>query len=471
MGKKISVTTLNASTRDILNTIRANAPQEYQNQIPVINKESDVPRVGDVLYGYPALAGYYVNSLLGRIAAVKIASRNYTNPYKRYKKGNMPYGMSIEDVFVNLAKVLPYNAEKIESRELKNYMPDVKAAFYAINWRTVYPVTVGNEELRAAFTDFAGVESLITRIVDSVYNAESYDEYLLFKYLLIKDYAHGRIKTVAGDGTNTGLAAQFRGVSNMFTFMRNDYNRAGVRNSCPRDRQVIFMDAAYNGLFDVDVLAAAFNMGKAEFLGSLELIDDFTTFDNDRWAAIASESDMVEPVTADELATLADVKAILVDEEYFQVYDNLQQFAEKYLASGLRWNYFYHTWKTCATSPYANAVAFTLGTPPNDPEAISVEIVGKDVSDAATVLTLAVQPNPDVPSAAPISGKFAQSAGLTAAGIAVHPYGAIIIPATADAQPSASDLVYTLTSGKTYMGTTAITKDSEVGTVIEFTAQ
>lgn len=471
MAKKVNVTTLNASTRDILNTIRANAPLEYQSQIPVVAKETDIPRVGDVLYGYPALAGYYINTLMARIAAVKIASRNFTNPYRRLKKGEMLFGMTIEDVFVNIAKVMPYNTEKIEQRELKNYTPDVKAVFYAINWRVVYPVTVGNDELRAAFTDYAGVEDLISRIVDGVYNAESYDEYLLFKYLLIKDYAHGRIKTVSGDGTNKGLAAQFRGVSNMFTLMRRDFNRAGVLTHCPRDRQYIFMDAAYNGEFDVDVLSAAFNMDKAEFLGSLELIDDFTSFDNERFASIAAESDMIEPVTADELATLTDVKAILVDEDYFQIYDNLNQFSEKYLASGLRWNYFYHSWKTCATSPYANAVAFTLGTAPSAPEKLNVEIVGKDVSDAATVLTLAVQHNPDEPNASAISGEFVQGENLTKNGVAVHKYGAIIIPATASAQPAASDLVYTLATGETYVGETAITSASTVGTVIEFTKQ
>ena len=48
--------------------------------------------------------------------------------------------------------------------------------------------------------------------------------------------------------------------------------------------------------------------------------------------------------TAAELALMDKVKAILVDEDWFQVYDNLAQFTEKFIASGLRWNYFYHTW-------------------------------------------------------------------------------------------------------------------------------
>ena len=45
---------------------------------------------------------------------------------------------------------------------------------------------------------------------------------------------------------------------------------------------VIFMDADFNAEFDVDVLSAAFNMEKADFMGRLFLIDDFTSFDNER---------------------------------------------------------------------------------------------------------------------------------------------------------------------------------------------
>ena len=80
MPRRISVTTLNASTIDILNTIRANASLEYQNQVPAITKESDIPRVGEVLYGYPALANQFINTLVNRIAATRVKSAVFNNP-------------------------------------------------------------------------------------------------------------------------------------------------------------------------------------------------------------------------------------------------------------------------------------------------------------------------------------------------------------------------------------------------------
>ena len=49
MAKRIAVSTLNASTIDILNTIRANASEEYQGSVPVVTRAADIPEVGEGL--------------------------------------------------------------------------------------------------------------------------------------------------------------------------------------------------------------------------------------------------------------------------------------------------------------------------------------------------------------------------------------------------------------------------------------
>jgi len=360
MAHRVAESTLNASTVDILNVIRDNASLAYQNSVPQIATSADIPKVGEVIYGHPAFANEFINALVNRIALVRVKSATFNNPYERLKKGYLDYGESVEEIFVNIAKVFEFSQAKAEARELKEYKPDVRAAFHTMNWRVIYPVSISDEELRMAFLTADGVTDLIARIVDSVYTAANYDEFLLFKYMIIKSALSGAIQpTTAIDGTDPkNFAKAFRGTSNMFTFMSNKYNAAGVKNTAPKDRQVIFMDAQFNAEFDVDVLSAAFNMNKADFMGRLFLIDDFTSFDNERFEVIRQNSDGIEEVTDAELAQMAKVKAILLDEEWFQVYDNLSRFAEKFVASGLRWNYFYHTWKTVSWSPYANAVVF-----------------------------------------------------------------------------------------------------------------
>lgn len=364
MAKRIAVSTLNASTIDILNTIRANSSFSYQNAVPEITNYNQIPAVGEVIYGTPALSNEFINALLNRIALVQAKSATFNNPYADLKKGYLEFGEVVEEIFVDIAKVTLFKKEEVSKEEFKRTIPDVKAAFHAINWRVKYPVTIEDEELRMAFTSIDGVTDLISKIVDSVYRAAEYDEFLLFKYMLIKGYTGNDIKKIVlpNNTTMTGLATEFRGLSNEMLFLNNKYNAYPVRNNTPRERQRIFMDARFNAQFDVEVLASAFNMGKAEFLSKLTLIDNWTDYDNERFAEIREESNAIAEVTADELTAMANVKAMIIDEEWFQVYDELTKFTETYAGSGLYWNYWLHNWKTISWSPFANAVAVTVAS-------------------------------------------------------------------------------------------------------------
>ena len=461
MPRRIALTNLNASTIDILNTIRANASLEYQNLVPVVNTEADIPKVGEIIYGYPALANQFINALVNRIALVRVKSATFNNAYANLKKGYLEFGETVEEVFVGLVKARVFSAEKAESRELKRSLPDIRSAFHAMNWRVQYPVTIQDEDLRQAFLSMGGVQDLIAKIVDAVYTSMEYDEFLLFKYMLIKAIAKGKMKPVSVGATPSDAAISFRSTSNLLTFMSNQYNEAGVHTTTPKDRQRIFMDATYNATYDVNVLAGAFNMDKAEFIGRLELIDNWTSFDNDRFDVIRAESDMLEEVTAEELALLADVKAVLVDEDWFQVYDNNIKFTEKYVASGMYWNYFLNTWKTFSNSPFANATVF-VDSEVELPAEVEVEITSKTVGENATTLTLGVE----IDGASLTGGmyEFVQTEQATRAGVAIHKYGAVMIPATDNTELTLELLI----NGTKYTAQTAISKANEVGATITF---
>lgn len=430
MARRVAVTNLNASTIDILNTIRMNASYEYQSTVPEVTQAEDIPRVGEVICGYPAMANQFLTTLINRIAAVRVKSAVFNNPYEQLKKGYLEFGETIEEIFVNIAKGVEFSAEKAEAREFKRTIPDVRSAFHIMNWRVMYPITIQDEDLKRAFLSMDGVQDLIARIVDAVYTGANYDEFLLFKYMLIKSIAAGKMYPVAFDATKMDEAAvQFRGKSNLLPFMSDKFNAMGVKNTTPKDRQVIFMDAEFNASFDVNVLASAFNMEKADFMGRLHLIDDWTSFDNDRFDIIRANSDGLEEVTAAELALMADVKAVILDEDWFQVYDNNNKFTEKYVASGLYWNYFYHTWKTVSWSPYANAIVFVDdGATVTAPATVTFTVQSVVNTGTNLIVTLAQD---ETDTVANTNLVFVQDAQTTEDGVAVHPYGAIIAPITA----------------------------------------
>lgn len=464
MARRIANSTLNASTIDILNVIRQNASYDYQQNVPEVTSVNDIPRVGEVIYGTPAFANQFINALVNRIAIVRVQSATFNNPYSILKKGYIEYGETVEDIFVSIAKAVDFNVEKAAKRESQRTIPDVRSAFHVMNWRVMYPVTIQDEDLRQAFLSIEGVQNLIAKIVDCVYTAAEYDEFLLFKYLLIKAISNGKMfPTSIGTGTDLSEAAvQFRGTSNLLPFMSNAYNEAAVKTNTPKDRQVIFMDAMFNAQFDVSVLASAFNMDKADFMGRVFLIDNWTDFDNERFDIIRANSDGIEEVTTDELALLANVKAVILDENWFQVYDNNNKFTEKYVASGLYWNYFYHTWKTVSNSPFANAVVFVTSTADVTlPETVTVHVDAKGESDVATVFTISA----DLGKAGlnPQNVNFVQTKALTTAGIAVQKYGGLIIPAS----KVATDITLVAEiNGTTYTAATTINGSTAVDATV-----
>jgi len=472
MAKKVYNTTLNASTIDILNVIRENAGLEYQQQVPAVNDLVDIPKVGDILYGYPALANTFLSSLMNRIALVLIKNSMYNDPYKMFKKGEVDYGETIEEVFIDLAKAREFNIEKTNEREYQRTLAQVRTAFHVINLRIQYPITIQDVDLRQAFVSAEGVTDMIEKIIASVYNAWEYDEFLIFKYLMIKAIANGKMKPVAFDSTDMKKAGKaFRGTSNKLEFMSTENNIAGVHTTTLKDDQYIFMDSDFNAAYDIEVLASSFNMDRAIFMGHLKLVDSWTEFDNERFSAIQAGSDQLPPITSEELAIMANVKAVLVDREWFQFYDNVTKFTETYAGSGMYTNFWLNKWCTVSSSPFSNAIVFVDdGATVTDPSTLTLKVTGKDSSAEAVVLTienLKTQPG--------LTGgniNFRQTSEATTLGVAVSKVGAIVIPVDViTASSFAMDVEVETPAGTVYKASDAIDATTKVGDTITVNKQ
>ena len=467
MPSKIAMTNLDAKSIDIINVIRQNAPAEYQNLVPEITTEKDIPIVGQVLLGYPALANQFLSALINRIASVQVKSAIFNNPYADLKKGFLELGETVEEVFVSIAKAREFNVEKAEAREFKRTLPDVRSAFHVMNWRVQYPVTIQRADLERAFLSASGVTDMIARIVDSLYNGANYDEFLLFKYLLIKAISKGKTYTEEVDTTDTkNFGIKARAVSNQLTFMNNKYNVAHVTTVTEKADQYIFIDADFEAQYSVEVLASAFNMDKADYIGRRKLIDNWTDFDNSRFDEIRANSTQIEEVTAAELALMTKIKAVIVDREWFQVYDNLSEFSEKFVASGLYWNYFYNVWKTISFSPFSNIISIADSTADTDlPETFTFTVQTVSENDNAVVITLEEEGEPTL---APSSYNFTQTADATEKLIAVHKYGAFIVTKDAEGEAVSTTPEFVL-NGVTYVAGSAIGTVSAVGDELTFT--
>lgn len=357
--------TLNASSVDILNAIRNSASTNYRDFVPTAtNTTESIRRIGEIIMQYTPLQNEFLNALVNRIARVIITSKMYTNPLSMFKKGLIDFGETIEEIFVNIANPHQYDVEESESKVYAREIPDVRAAFHTLNYKKFYKQTIQNKDLNQAFLSWDGITDLISRIVDAMYTAANYDEFVTTKYMLAKAILDGRLSAItvyANDAKDA--VTKIKGVSNALTFMSNNYNVAGVQTFTDKDDQYLLVNSQFDSEIDVEVLASAFNMSKAEFMGHRILIDGFGTLDVARLNALFKDDPNYEEPSEDALKALNAIPAVLVDKNFFMIFDNMYEFTENYNGQGLYWNYFYHTWKTFSMSPFANAIVFVPAVP------------------------------------------------------------------------------------------------------------
>ena len=429
-----SIETRTNASVDVINAIRNDASMDYQKYVPIATPDTEsIRKIGAIIMDYPALQNEFLSSLINRISKVYIQSKLYQNPWAFLKKGYLEFGETVEEIFVDLAKPFQYDPAVAENLVFKRVKPDVYSAFHIRNYQKFYKVTIQQADLKAAFLSWDGVSNLITKIIEELTTSANYDEFLVMKYMIMRAILDGKmyatniadtnITTV--DGKYKKLATVLRGVSNKLTFMKRQYNLAGVATYTKRDNQYIFMDADTEGAFDVNVLAAAFNMDKATYLGHRVLVDDWNEIDSDRLAELFQFDDTYVPISDAEFAVLSKVRACVVDLSWFQIYDHLDEFTEQYNGEGLYWNYFYHVWKTFSISPFANGLVFV-----DDSNTIAVTNVSISPQTVTTSAGQSVQFIADVTTNgfAPKKVEWSIDDDAREAGVTINQQGAVTIP-------------------------------------------
>lgn len=362
------IVTLTNSSVDILNTIRDNATQNYQNYVPYATPDADsIRKIGTIIMDMPQLQNEFISALVNRIGRVLVTSKLYDNPWAMFKKGLLEFGETIEEIFVNIAKPFQFDPVVAESEVFKREIPDVKSAFHIMNYQKFYKVTISNDQLRQAFLSWQGITDLIARIVDSMYTGANYDEFQTMKYMLARHILDGRMYPVnvqeVSEANMKSIVSAIKGVSNNFEFLSGNYNVAGVKTFTRKENQYMLVNSSFDATMDVEVLAAAFNMSKAEFMGHRVLVDSFGSLDTERLAELFANDPTYEEIGSPELEALDAIPAVIVDRDWFMVFDNFNNFTEQYNGQGLYWNYWYHVWKTFSVSPFANNALFVPGTP------------------------------------------------------------------------------------------------------------
>lgn len=367
-----------ANMINLLNTIRANASDLYRSRIPEAT-EDNIAAVGNPILNYSTVQNEFVGELINRIALTIVSSKIARNPLKALKKGGIPLGQDVQDIFVNMAKGEEFDKDSTDL--LKNYTPDVKVCYYRMNRRNKYPVTVSYDMLKTAFTSYQDLENMISGIVSSLYSGDEQDEFLLMKNLVTSAVQNGLVKckkvtAPTDEASSKQFIKELRTYSGLFKFPSAKYNmyksyaeQSGLTNPtdvvtwAPVSSQILLVKSEILANNDVEVLASAFHMDKAQFLGRVVEVDQF-----------------------DEEGK---IQCILCDEAFFQVWDNLTTIRDFENIDTLSRKYILHRWETLAVSPFANAICLITDlVAPTKIEADDVTVTAGDTAtDKPIVLT------------------------------------------------------------------------------------
>ena len=438
MATKPKIVTLTNSSVDILNVIRNNATVNYQNYVPEATADAEsIREIGAIIMDNPQLQNEFLSALVNRIGRVLITSKMYDNPWSMFKKGTLEFGETIEEIFVNIAKPFQFDRNVAETNLFKREIPDVRSAFHIMNYQKYYKTTIQNDQLRQAFLSWQGITDLIAKIVDSMYTGANYDEFQTMKYMLAKHILNGRMYPVTipavTEANMKSIVSTIKGVSNNYEFMSNKYNVAGVQNFSKKNDQYLLINSKFDATMDVEVLASAFNMDKAQFAGQRVLVDSFGSLDIERLNILFADDPTYTEISESDLQALDAIPCVLVDKEWFMIFDNFYNFTEQYNGEGLYWNYWYHVWKTFSVSPFANNALFIPGVPTVTSVTVSpanaTVKAGQTISLSAVVQTEYFAPQ-SVNWSSNTAGVTVSKGGLVTIGADVSPDTVVTITAT-----------------------------------------
>lgn len=328
-------------TSDLLNAIRNGASATYIERVPVAT-QANLAAIGSAILDYDQIRAEFVYTLFTKIGLTLIKNKLFENPLKEFKLGMLDFGQDIEEIFVDLVTAAVYDPSVAETEVFKRSVPDIKAVFHRINREDMYKTTTQDQDLRKAFTSEGAMQNLIEKIITSIYTSDNFDEFLIMKGAFQRYLAEGKftpivVTAVTSEATAKAALSKIKEISNNMTFMKSDYNYAGVKNHTPKDEQIVLIGTSFDALVDVEVLASAFNMDKADFIGRRILIDDF--------------------------GGAANVVCMLVDKGWFMMYDRLIKAEQIYNPQGMYFNHFLHHHGVYSVSPFENAVAFVTAAP------------------------------------------------------------------------------------------------------------
>lgn len=358
----------------VFNVVRENSSKVFMETVPTATADN-IQTLSNILFNdaYQPQLNEFVTNLINRIGLTIIRNKTFNNPLALLRKGSMPLGTDIQDLYENPAEAEQYELSNTEMAKLLTITdPDTHVAYYRRNRKDMYTKTISRENLQGAFVSWEKFESYISAITTSLYSGNYIDEFKLTKALVDGAYDNDKVvveqvSAPVDNATSKAFVKKVRSMFSKLSFPSKEYNayskfsgaKGEITTWTDKDRIILMITADALAEVEVETLAQAFNLSYADMQARIVVVDNFEN---------------------------SEIVALLCDESWFQIYENIMRFDEFYNARVMAWNEYLHVWQTYAICPFANAVIFATAKP-KVATAISMSssnIVGASVGDTST---------------------------------------------------------------------------------------
>ena len=317
---------------------------DYDNRIPTATIEN-FKKIGDLIMDRPNVKNEFISALFNKIGLTLLQNKKYTSRLDIFSKGKLEYGETIEQIMCDLIEVKDFTEHKGEnevSELVSAELPTIKSLFHSENYKHKYKVTISDIRLRKAFNDKYGVDKLVASIITSVQNSIAYDRECMLKAIISASIYKNTIQVPFDSGSTTSRAKNLvteikKNIIKMETMSKN-FNNGEINTFTRKEDMVLVIGAEYATDIDINLLATAFNLDKAEISTRIIVVDELPV--------LGEEDSQVKPI------------CVLMDKDYIVDYTTLYEVRQFENANTLTTNLFYHVWGIIAQNDFTNAIQF-----------------------------------------------------------------------------------------------------------------
>lgn len=344
----------------------------YHQYVPIVDENTDIASFGTPILNNTAVMNEFMNRLVNRIVYTSFENKYFNNPLQILEGDRIPLGYSGQEIYINPAKGKQYDVNDFAGLLVK-YEADVKVQYTSVNMDLQYPVTVSRHKLKQAFVSWDSLDNFVMELSNSLYNGAYIDEFRFTKGLVSAAYSSNQVqvRTLSAVSSEATAKTFVQTARELFLNMQlpsteyNAWSKVGgygkdiLTYSRPEDI-VFLIRNDVRAYLDVNVLAEAFNMDKADLLGRIIPIDNFDQYDDN----------------GDKIFDGSAIIGFIGDSSWFRIKRQDMYLDEFYNANNRTWQYYLNLTKMYNYSLFANGVVLATAAP-------SVDIVSMKFTEAA----------------------------------------------------------------------------------------